>query len=55
LSKYGLLSNEKLGQTLRDHLGDVRFEHAKIPFAVVSADLNHGEKVVIRSGEVARR
>jgi NTE family protein len=54
LSKYGLLSNEKLGKTLRDQLGDVTFEESPIPLAIVTADLNHGEKVVIRSGDVAQ-
>ncbi|MCF8261817.1 MAG: patatin-like phospholipase family protein [Melioribacteraceae bacterium] len=54
LSKYGLLSNEKLGKLINKQLGDVNIEDANIPLAIVAADVARGEKVVFRSGSVAK-
>lgn len=53
LSQSGLLSNEKMGQLIRDAIGDVSFARADIPLAMVAADISTGEKVVIREGDVA--
>lgn len=53
LSQYGLLSNKKLGTILHDVLGDVAFEDAQIPLAMVAADIGRGEKVVLQQGDVA--
>ncbi|MCA9743565.1 patatin-like phospholipase family protein, partial [candidate division KSB1 bacterium] len=44
LSKFGLLSNEKMGERLTEILGEVRFDQAKIPFALVATDLSSGKK-----------
>ena len=52
-SKYGLLSNEKLGNTLKKTLGDVNFEDAEIPLAVVTTDIGACRKVVLNEGSVA--
>lgn len=52
-SKYGLLSNKKLGDTLKKTLGDVDFEDAEIPVAVVATDIGACEKVVLKEGNVA--
>jgi NTE family protein len=53
LSQYGLLTNKKLGETLHDVLGDVAFDDAQIPLAMVAADISRGEKVVLEQGDVA--
>jgi NTE family protein len=53
LSRMGLLSNAKLGEFLRDTLGDVDIEDAQVPFAAVAADIHTGEKQVLRTGNLA--
>jgi len=52
LSKYSLLSNKKLGKIIYDKIGDVEFEQAKIPLAIVAGNLNSGNKVVFDKGKV---
>ena len=52
-NKLGILSQEKLRETLRRHLGDVRVEDAKIPLAMVATDISTGEKVVMTEGNLA--
>jgi NTE family protein len=53
-SKFAMFSNEKLGDSVREMLGDVRFEEANIPLAMVATDICNGDKVVLDSGDVAR-
>lgn len=53
LSKFGLLSNEKLGESFKEEVGDVSFCDAKIPLAVVATDIRNGEKVIFTKGKVA--
>ncbi len=53
LSRYGLLSNEKLGDILIETLGDVSFEDAQIPLAMVATDIGACQKVVLKEGNVA--
>lgn len=52
-SKFGLLSNEKLGDLIRKEIGEVDLKEARIPVAVVASDITTGEKVVIDRGNVA--
>ncbi|MBN1196235.1 MAG: patatin-like phospholipase family protein [Candidatus Aminicenantes bacterium] len=52
-SRFGLLSNEKLGSVIKKELGDLRFEDTKIPLAMVATDIATGEKVVLNKGEMA--
>lgn len=52
LSRYGLLSNEKLGDLMREHIGDQQIEDAKIPLAMVATDVTTGERVVMDKGSV---
>jgi len=54
LSKFSLFSNQKLGNLLIDTLGDVNIEDARIPLAVVAADISSGEKIVLRKGNLAQ-
>ncbi len=53
LSQFGLLSNRKLGRLIIDNLGDVNFDEAFIPIAMVATDISTGEKVVLKKGSVA--
>jgi NTE family protein len=53
LSQYGLLSNKKLGRLITENLGDVAFDEADIPLAVIATDITSGEKVVLNQGKVA--
>jgi NTE family protein len=53
-SQFGLLSNRKLGDTLKKTLGDVDFEDAEIPLAVVATDIEACRKVVLKKGSVAK-
>jgi len=53
LSKMGLLSNEKLGELITEHIGDVNFAQADIPIAMISTDISNGEKIILKEGKVA--
>ncbi len=53
LSQYGLLSNEKLGKLISNHIGKQNIEDAQIPLAMVATDISTGEKVTINKGPVA--
>lgn len=53
ISKYALLSNEKLGQLIVDELGDKNIEDARIPLAMVATDITTGKKVVLKKGPLA--
>jgi len=53
LSRFGLLSNEKLGNLINEHLGKKNIEDADIPLAMVATDITTGEKVVLKKGSVA--
>lgn len=46
LFKNGLLSNEKLGDLISEHIGDKKIENAKIPLAMIATDISSGKKVV---------
>lgn len=54
ISKYGLLSNEKMGHLLEKTAGVGEFSDLKIIFATVAADIASGEKVVLKEGSVAQ-
>lgn len=53
LSRYGLLSNEKMANLLEKVIGEQTFDRANIPLAIVATDIAKGEKVILREGEVA--
>lgn len=48
----GFADEKKITKWLHHVIGDVRFEELHIPFAVVAADANTGEEVVIKEGSV---
>lgn len=49
-SRFGLLSNEKMGELLIKHLGEKNIEDAPVPLALVATDVTTGEKVVLKKG-----
>ena len=53
ISKYGLLSNKKIGNIIFDHLGDVELEESKIPLSIIATDIAAGKRVVLNDGSVA--
>lgn len=52
LSKMGLLSNEKLGKTIIDQIGEVNIEDANIPLCMISTDIVTGKRVVLEEGSL---
>lgn len=51
-SKLGLLSNEKLGKVLEEHIGERQFSEAAIAMLMVATDITNGERVLMRDGDV---
>lgn len=53
LSRYGLLSNEKLGELIIEHIGDKNIQDSDIPLAMVATDVTSGNKVILDKGSLA--
>lgn len=47
-----LLSNEKLSDLISEHIGDVNFDQANIPVAMIASDISNGDKVILKKGKV---
>ncbi len=54
LSKNGILSNNNLGNLIKEHIDESVFEEAQIPLAVIATDIVNGEKVILEEGSVAK-
>lgn len=54
LSKFALLSNEKLGKLITDSIGDKNIEDANIPLSLVATNVANGEKVILNKGNIAK-
>ncbi len=54
VSKYGLFDNTKIEKLIEKHLGKVNFEESKIPIALVTTNILNGEKIVLKTGNVAK-
>ncbi len=52
-SKFGLMNNDKLGDWVRNHIGDMQIEDANIPLHIMATDISTGEKEVISKGSLA--
>lgn len=52
-SKMGINSNEPVGELMRKMIGNAKIEEALIPLAIVAADIDSGEEVILRKGSVA--
>lgn len=48
----GFIQGQKVTNLLKTILGDITFADLKIPLAIVAADLNTGEEVIIKDGSV---
>ncbi len=53
ISKYGLLSNEKIGEIIKHNIGESRFKDADIPLGIIATDITTGEKVILDKGSVS--
>lgn len=53
-SKYGFLSNKKIGNFIEKHIGTKNIQDAKIALSIVAADITTGEKVTLTQGDVAK-
>jgi len=53
LSRYGLLSNEKLGKLILEHIGDKNIQDSDIPLTMIATDVTSGEKMILDKGPVA--
>lgn len=53
LSKYALLSNDKLATLVTKHIGNKNIEDANIPLSLIATDSSTGEKVVLDKGPVS--
>jgi len=51
-SKMGILTNERLGQSVLDQLGEVNIEDAKIPLGMIATDISTGKEVVLKEGSL---
>ena len=51
--KLGLLTNEKLGDSVEKVLGPAQIEEAELPLAIVTTDIIERRKVVLTSGSVS--
>lgn len=54
LSRFGLLSNQKIADLLTEHIGDKNIEDAEIPLAIIATDITKGEKVILKKGSLAQ-
>jgi NTE family protein len=53
-SSLGLLTNESIADVLHAELGEeARIEDARVPLAIVAADIHTGDTVVLREGPLA--
>jgi NTE family protein len=53
-SNMGLLSNRKMGDLIREKIGNVNLEDSPLPVAMIAADIETMEKVILSSGDVGR-
>ncbi len=52
-SRMGLLTNRRLGEIMREAIGEARIERAPKPFKAIAADISTGERVVLDRGDAA--
>ncbi len=52
LPKSGLIDGKKVAKFVQNHLKKTNIEELPIPFCAVSTDLNTGDEVVIREGDI---
>lgn len=50
--KFGLLTNDKLGDSVEKLIGEVQIEDAPTPLAIVATNISNGKKSVLTQGTV---
>lgn len=50
MSKFGLFSNDSVGELIYEHFGDVTLEEAQISLAIVTTDIVSGKRVLLQKG-----
>lgn len=50
LSKFGLLSNERLGKQILDTIGKVTVQDSNLPLCMIATNICNGEEVVLKEG-----
>lgn len=53
LPRRGFFNFSRMGEMMVELLGDITFADLEIPFAVVAADIENGQRVIFREGLVA--
>jgi len=54
LSKYGLLSNNKMEKLISKYIKYSNIEESKIPLTMIATDISNGEKVILDKGSIAK-
>ncbi len=52
-SRMGLITTQGVGNMMKEILGDVNIEDAKIPLAIVATNIENGEAIIFKKGSVA--
>ena len=52
-SKFALLSNQKIGEVIINHIGEQNIEDANIKLTIVATDVSNGKKIILDKGSVA--
>jgi len=50
----GIIDGQKIEEFIKSAIGDAKFSDAKIPLAIVAADVKNGERVVLTEGSIAQ-
>jgi NTE family protein len=53
LSRFGLLSNKKLGDLIDDNIGKANIDEATIPLSIITTNITNGEKTVLKKGSLS--
>lgn len=53
LSKFGILSNEKIGEMIKENIGETNIQDAKIPLSMVATDITDGKKIILDKGSTS--
>lgn len=53
LSKFAILSNEKIGEMIKENIGDTNIEDSKIPLSMIATDITDGKKILLEKGSTS--
>lgn len=52
--KLGLLTNEKLGESIKKMLGDAQINDSRIPLAIIATDIANGKKAILTDCSISQ-